>query len=85
MRMELGFIESLRRRWDVLGINAGDKRELRAYEDQDAEGSDLIIQEQGNDNEDTDTEGAASRQDIMQGAIVKSVITSAVQGAVGLL
>jgi U3 small nucleolar RNA-associated protein 6 len=75
--MELGFIESLRRRWDVLGINTGDKGKERAH---DAEGFDEIIQEQADNNE--DAEGAASRQDIMQGAIVKSVITSAVQGAV---
>jgi len=57
VRMELGFIESLRRRWDVLGIK---------------------------EKADENREGAGSRQDIMQGAIVKSVMNSAVQGAVGL-
>jgi U3 small nucleolar RNA-associated protein 6 len=70
--MELGFIESLRRRWDVLGINASDKGKGKALG---------IDEEQADDSEDI---GAASRQDIMQGAIVRSVLTSAVQGTVGL-
>jgi hypothetical protein len=63
--MELGFIESLRRRWNVLGI------------DGDGKGKD-------EDKEVEDTEGAASRRDIMEGAIVKSVIRNAVQGGVNL-
>jgi U3 small nucleolar RNA-associated protein 6 len=75
VRMELGFIESLRRRWDVLGINAGDKGKGKAHDDDDAEGID--------EEQDDDT-GAASRHEIMQGAIVKSVLSSAVQGTVGL-
>ena len=66
--MELGFIESLRRRWGVLGINADGKGKGRGDEDNEVE----------------NTEGAASRRDIMEGAIVKSVIRNAVQGGVDL-
>lgn len=82
VRMELGFIESLRRRWDVLGINAGDKGKKRAHGDNDVKEIDAVTQEPTGDTE--DIEEVASRQDIMEGAIVKSVINSAVQGAVGV-
>lgn len=77
VRMELGFIESLRRRWDVLGINAGDKGKKRAHGDNDVKEIDAVTQEPTGDTE--DIEEVASRQDIMEGAIVKSVINSAVQ------
>jgi len=51
VKMEMGWVESLRRRWGVLGID---------------------------NNEDDDEEGT-SRREIMQGAIVKSVISNASQ------
>lgn len=75
VRMELSFIEGLRRRWDVLGIHAGDKGKEVFRDGNNTEGLDM--------NGGEAVEGAASRLEVMQGAIVKSVVTSAVQGAVG--
>lgn len=87
--MELGFIEGLRRRWDVLGIDMlgrDGKGKEKAKEvlttdlDGDAEADvtqmdlDGGAVEAGNDEEDN---GMATRKAIMDGAIVKSVISSA--------
>ncbi|RDB24910.1 U3 small nucleolar RNA-associated protein 6 [Hypsizygus marmoreus] len=84
VKMELGFIESLRRRWDILEINAGDeKKGARARDDPShhiMRGLDEIDEAAQESMEvDDEVEGADSRKEIMQGAIVKSVITSAVQ------
>jgi U3 small nucleolar RNA-associated protein 6 len=76
VRMELGFIERMRRRWDVLGIEGkgGEKRKGKARDDG------------GRSDEEEDAEMeveegvAVARNDIMQGAIVRSVISSAAQG-----
>ncbi|GBE81415.1 predicted protein [Sparassis crispa] len=89
VRMELGFVESLRRRWGVLGIDVaqGDKGKgkemekekaidegLLAFEDEAmGEGEDVQMaadQEEGAEDE-------AARREIMQGAIVKSVMDNA--------
>ena len=78
--MELGFIESLRRRWDVLGIK-GESDDAERTDDpsedimpeNDSEGPGKEV------NEEKD-EGAGRRKEIMEGAIVKAVITSAVHG-----
>ncbi|KAM6502410.1 U3 small nucleolar RNA-associated protein 6 domain containing protein [Amanita muscaria] len=51
VKMELGYIETVRRRWDVLGIPA----------------------------EDGEEGAAAARKEIVQGGIVKSVMTNAVK------
>ncbi|KAF8653585.1 hypothetical protein AX16_003863 [Volvariella volvacea WC 439] len=93
VRMELGFIESLRRRWEVLGIklasNENDKGKDRASEEDDPSahimGQDnasmTIIDEQANSAqaELEGEEGTVARREIMNGAIVKAVITSAVE------
>ena len=72
VRMELGFIESLRRRWTVLGINSDEKGER------------MVPEVDGDDNSgfgiDHEAGGVASRKDIMEGAIVKSVMINAVRG-----
>jgi hypothetical protein len=76
--MELGFIENLRRRWNVLGIithNDGGKTE------KPSESSDRHDDGDGGNEPDE----ATSREEIMQGAIVKSVIASAVQGTSGII
>jgi len=52
VKMELGFVESLRRRWEVLGIDVSS----------------------GADSDDV------AKEEIMKGAIVKSVISSAAKG-----
>lgn len=84
MRMELGFIESLRRRWDVLGID--EKGKKKAVDDDPSE---RIMGHSGEDQEilmedDLDAyegdEGRAARLQIMDGGIVKSVISSAALG-----
>lgn len=114
VRMELGFIESLRRRWDVLGISLVDAADTRTDKGKgrvvdlvdpsehiefgglsDVAGSEGQGQEDArgatgtpNGQKQTETEyggmdgeeGAAARRQIMQGGIVKSVMTSAAEG-----
>ncbi|KAF8995433.1 U3 small nucleolar RNA-associated protein 6-domain-containing protein [Cyathus striatus] len=83
VRMELGFIENLRRRWDVLGINSNvEKGKQKALEDDPSQylEADVTTIENTVDEEDSGIEaedGAKARRQIMEGAIVKSVITSA--------
>jgi U3 small nucleolar RNA-associated protein 6 len=105
VRMELGFIESLRRRWEVLGIsltNAGTKGKSRkgkgkANEEIDPSehisagelegeelGGKMEIDTEASDLDNGD-EGMAARRQIMEGAIVKSVMTSAAEGMLCLL
>lgn len=92
VRMELGFIESLRRRWDVLGIKVsqeamgkGPKEPAKEIEgDMDTEGRVSGDREAEPEHMDVDRldgdEGDSARKEIMEGAIVKSVISSAVEG-----
>ncbi|KAF9467295.1 U3 small nucleolar RNA-associated protein 6-domain-containing protein [Collybia nuda] len=85
VRMELGFVESLRRRWDVLGINAqlSDKGKGKADDLDDPSyrimGGRHETEPIQDSDMDEEVEGAQARREIMQGAIVKSVITSAVK------
>ena len=93
--MELGFVESLRRRWSVLGIDVkqkgrdagtgkgkGKEREREAGDlwsgigDEEGEADGMEV-----DAEEDLTEDEAARRQIMEGAIVKSVISNAVKGA----
>lgn len=69
VKLELDFVESLRRRWEVLGINEKGKGKETAVEGEEPE-------------EDT---GEEARAMIMQGEIVKSVLKSAVEGRVFLI
>lgn len=104
VRMELGFIESLRRRWEVLGISLSTAATTKGKEkaDEEIDPSEHISlgglgeeveEEEGQGNLrakameiDPETggldgdEGAAARREIMQGAIVKSVMSSAAGG-----
>ena len=78
--MELGFVESLRRRWEVLGLEV-DKGAQEKEADVDA---DVVM---GSTNTDTqrDSEQEAeedeideqARKEILRGALVKTVISSA--------
>jgi U3 small nucleolar RNA-associated protein 6 len=70
IRMELGFIENLRRRWNILGIDADDKSDKGAC----VTDSDRFDVAYGIDE-------TIPRRDIMGGMIVKSVMANAVQGA----
>lgn len=80
--MELGFIESLRRRWDVLGIEEDDEtadERDRALMIDGFRGQDDVIPVEVDDDAEKD-EGEEARKEIMKGAIVKSVISNAVEG-----
>ncbi|KAI0675026.1 U3 small nucleolar RNA-associated protein 6-domain-containing protein [Trametes maxima] len=92
VRMELNFVESLRRRWSVLGIDVKGKGKesskvktnarldstdsaeesgLEDGQDKEAEGMQVDDEELGEDE--------AARKEIMDGAIVKAVISNAVK------
>ncbi|KAI1796429.1 U3 small nucleolar RNA-associated protein 6-domain-containing protein [Ganoderma leucocontextum] len=94
VRMELGFVEGLRRRWSVLGIDVkgkgkdtgagkGEKKDkgkvavdlwsgIGGEDEGEADGMDV-------DAEEDLMEDEVARRQIMEGAIVKSVISSAVK------
>lgn len=63
-RMELGYVERLRRRWDKLGARS------RADPDPDADTHAM----------DEADEGEAARRLVLEGAIVREVISNAVKG-----
>ncbi|KAG9316692.1 U3 small nucleolar RNA-associated protein 6-domain-containing protein [Chiua virens] len=87
IRMELGFIEGMRRRWSVLGISSKEGERTRVDEpdigmDEDREP--IIVDEQAEKPPDEviaaekgGDEGDAARKAIMDGAIVKSALSSA--------
>ncbi|KAI0690201.1 U3 small nucleolar RNA-associated protein 6-domain-containing protein [Cerioporus squamosus] len=92
VRMELGFVESLRRRWSVLGIDVKGKGKHRGAskgkgkeKEADAEDpySGLGEGDGGEEADHMDVDGEdidvdeAARKEVMAGAIVKSVISSA--------
>ncbi|KAI0073382.1 hypothetical protein K474DRAFT_1721714 [Panus rudis PR-1116 ss-1] len=78
VKMELGFVESMRRRWSVLGIDVDGKdkgkgkERISAISEGEAEQMQVDAEEEGDESE-------AARREILQGAIVKSVISSAVK------
>lgn len=93
IRMELGFIEGMRRRWNVLGINTkederaqmgkgiepdidmdADEQTVTIGEQREKPPDEVIAAEKGGD------EGEAARKAIMDGAIVKSALSSAAKG-----
>ncbi|KAI0702990.1 hypothetical protein C8T65DRAFT_741470 [Cerioporus squamosus] len=95
VRMELGFVESLRRRWSVLGIDVKGKGKHRGAskgkgkeKEADAEDpySGLGEGDGGEEADHMDVDGEdidvdeAARKEVMAGAIVKSVISSAAKG-----
>ncbi|KAJ3984445.1 U3 small nucleolar RNA-associated protein 6-domain-containing protein [Lentinula detonsa] len=95
VKMELGFVESLRRRWDVLGINGELKtgsQKIKAvvsendhFLDVDMDGGIVsagVVEARDTEWERLDQEGdegAAARKQILDGVIIKAVIDSAVQ------
>ncbi|KAL7281262.1 hypothetical protein ACG7TL_004570 [Trametes sanguinea] len=91
VKMELNFVESLRRRWSVLGIdlkgkgkdtgkgkgsgrNTGAESEDSGLEDGNGAEDDMQV-----DGEEDLDEDEAARKQIMEGAIVKAVISNAVK------
>ncbi|KAL5485402.1 UTP6 [Sanghuangporus weigelae] len=75
VKMELGFVESLRRRWKVLGLTTD------AGEDEDMGDLDKPERAEENDEalEEADKNDEQARKEILNGAIVKTVISSAVK------
>ena len=70
VRLELGFVESLRRRWDVLRISLDDDN---ASPDRETQGERI-------DGVEEQAMGDAARQAIMEGAIVRQAIDGAAKG-----
>ncbi|KAJ3929110.1 MAG: U3 snoRNP protein [Lentinula lateritia] len=95
LKMELGFIESLRRRWDVLGITregTGDSQNVKNIVSEKDQFTDVDMDEgtttagtvKARDPElerldQEGDEGTAARKQILDGVIVKAVMDSAVQ------
>jgi hypothetical protein len=70
VRLELGFVEALRRRWDVLGISLDD----------DDSSPDRETQGERIDRAEEEGMGDAARRAIMDGAIVRQAIDGAAKG-----
>ena len=93
IRMELGFVEGMRRRWNVLGISTKEDEKMRIRKDIepdfDVDANETIIVDEQTEKppdevvaaEQGGDEGEAARQAIMDGAIVKSALSSAAKGA----
>ena len=79
MKMELGFVESMRRRWNVLGITVNEKGKGKERERDPLE-NDAVERMEVEAAEPEGDESEAARQEILGGAIVKSVISSAARG-----
>jgi U3 small nucleolar RNA-associated protein 6 len=86
VEMELGFAEGLRRRWGVLGIDIGNehqgKGKARAQDEGGNGDRDHTVRGEGHSRtelDDADGDDIA-RKKILDGAIVKSVVSSAAQG-----
>ncbi|KII92126.1 hypothetical protein PLICRDRAFT_103628 [Plicaturopsis crispa FD-325 SS-3] len=81
VKMEMGFVEGLRRRWGILGVDIGKGKGKGKSVDTDmdvlGEGGDVQRMEEDADEE--GDQGDAVRREIMEGAIVKSVVSSAVK------
>ncbi|KAI0344754.1 hypothetical protein BDW22DRAFT_1372113 [Trametopsis cervina] len=80
-RMELGFLESMRRRWGVLGIDLNGKGKGKAQADEDIEDgmNEGEVEQMQTDADGQGDEAEKARREIMQGAIVNSVVSNAVK------
>jgi len=82
VKMELGFIEGLRRRWDVLGIaiaedRKGKEKALEMPMDLGGEDAENVVEQLQVGGDARSGNEDSTRKAIMDGAIVKSVISSA--------
>jgi hypothetical protein len=73
VRLEMGFVEAVRRRWDVLGISLGDDDDDDNRDHHDGQGERV-------DRAEEEAMGDAARRAIMGGAIVRQAIDSAGKG-----
>ncbi|KAG6886271.1 hypothetical protein C0993_006681 [Termitomyces sp. T159_Od127] len=78
-KMELGFIENLRRRWEILGINATVPKADTAASDPSKLIMPGVDEALDATEEPIEDDGAEARKEILQGAIVKSVMDRAAQ------
>lgn len=78
VKMEMGFVESMRRRWGVLGIEVKGKEKARESLENGMNEDEVAQMQTEADGEGDEAEQA--RREIMQGAIVKSVISNGVKG-----
>ena len=69
MKMELGFVESLRRRWELLGV---DKGRLQA-------GGDSEMVDEDGANVEHELQQERARKEILSGALAKAVIDNAIE------
>ena len=67
--MELGFVESLRRRWELLGV---DKERLQA-------GGDSEMVDEDGANVEHELQQERARKEILSGALAKAVIDNAIE------
>lgn len=98
VRMEMGFVESLRRRWSILGIDVkgkgkdmdagktkGDEKQTEADDPWAGLGEDQAEEDAARMDVDAEDEEVgddeAARREIMNGAIIRSAISKAVEGA----
>lgn len=80
VKFELSFVESMRRRWDVLGIDVNGKGKGKAQESGEEMNEGEVEQLQTEADSEGD-EAEQARREIMQGAILKSVMSNAVKGS----
>jgi U3 small nucleolar RNA-associated protein 6 len=83
VKMELGFIEGLRRRWDILGIGIvqdGKGKEKALELPMDLDGNDSMVEQMQVDDDVPGNDEDKTQQAVMDGAIVKSVLSSAAKG-----
>ena len=80
MKFELGFVESMRRRWDVLGIDVNGKGKAKAKENAEEGMDEREVDQMQTEADGEGDEAEQTRKEIMQGAIVKSVISNSVKG-----
>jgi U3 small nucleolar RNA-associated protein 6 len=85
VKFELGFVESMRRRWDVLGIGVNRKGKAKANSSAEDGMDESEVEKMQVEADAEGDEAEEARRAIMQGAIVKSVITNAVKGMSYLL
>ena len=75
VRLELGFVEALRRRWDVLGISLGNSSDRGRGQGREQESQGERI-----DRAEEEAMGDEARGAIMDGAIVRQAIDGAAKG-----
>ena len=80
VKFELGFVESMRRRWDVLGIDTNGKGKEKVPGNAEEGMNEGEIEQMQHEADAEGDEAEEARKAIMQGAIVKSVISNGVKG-----